>query len=1171
MIWPPRSESRGSSLVEVLISFAVVGTAMLVMLQQLSLSYRETGVNEQRVFAYQRALAILAELQAGIERGSIPDTEALDTYSDRGSPNFVLTTLLKDGSPVPPDHAMSGNRRGESGEWVWQRLVDIEPIAKQQRMRFVRIRLVHVDIHGSNETLATVSSVLSGPPKAFPPTQVHDVYLISVAEAPALWRTTTAVRDAMETARAQLASGNPNLAFKFHWITKFGYGRNPCYVPYINASDLATAATPLSYWYPGAIASGTDHDVLYSQDTISGRVRTEAGIQHDYDATTNPSPHAVADQWNHCMRYPEAKSLFDARVLAGLEDPAAPPLQILLEDMCANPGKYRNAIFVNCHGSGLPCPPLRNYSDAAKDDVTYPGVRVVTHPAKLRPARDPDGDGLHVDTENCELRVHAYGTDPAGGGPDSVREITVEIPGVNLSLAPNAASGISSLDIRCLPGGFDTSTGVASNSVPYWGFETAQGLPQVGVPGPTDYAPAFTVSYAGGSTWIHLYNTPFRAPAVGTQGLAAGDRLYGLEYVPSPVLGDFARDLATAGAFPKNTARWRIRVPKAIYEPSFPGGTLTNVDRVVKVRTCIGTRAPASTVGTMWPASARNAPENLSTTYAWWGNAADDVPVTERSQILGDPRHNPYADLCTGGTSWPDGYSWYFQDLQTPSASDVANYPCLDAAKLRDGFVGGVLADVPRAMAIWRQALLATRGVCTHLGGALCKHVLFGGEIAVPAATPGADLGKVALNGTWFGDTGPIQVDTLTNGDPAAAAPGPGGARIGAHLLASSTGNFWVKAWLGELCPVSAAATWIQNGNVECGTGLSRLQRSVLAFESGLPDLPRGTHLAVTSGGTIGDRGLATFLQAGSSVTKSAIAQYEVGPTGSFAKQTPAAEIAKAAGMTLNDAVTGPFPFRLDRVLAYPDAQLPPHLDPLLAASYPACTLAPMEAQPLFAGPTVAGATTLGAAGLRFHADPVGVAAGQGPAYATLLAMAPKDAEEHSQLAQAALVLPLRALHAAGIGNSIVGTAVCQLPRVEIVEPQVSASYDSPSSILLRWRVTWKRFDGADYTPDYASAPGMTSAFANWESQLSYVILYSTDQGTTWKYVQDHQPALLLARPASTSLTVVDAAAGDESYLIATNDLGEYPAGDVLFRVEAFSTSRETHVSTHQVKVSVLR
>src|SRR5690606_28107906 len=123
----------------------------------------------------------------------------------------------------------------------------------------------------------------------------------------------------------------------------------------------------------------------------------------------NPHPYALADFFNHGMRYLDELELWQTRVaeieareqaiaaaIAASNPPPdeltdmskEPTWRILLEDMYSNPQNYRNALMINLHGELLPMPAIRNYSDAARDPVNYPRLRVVTHPAELRTFRD---------------------------------------------------------------------------------------------------------------------------------------------------------------------------------------------------------------------------------------------------------------------------------------------------------------------------------------------------------------------------------------------------------------------------------------------------------------------------------------------------------------------------------------------------------------------------------------------------------------------------------------------------------------------------------------------------------------------------------------------------------------------------------------------------------------
>ena len=116
------------------------------MLQQMTISYREHHLNEDKQFAYQKALTMLAEIQSAVDRGRIDDGDALDLLDDGEWQNPVLTTLTRDGALVAPDHAMSGNVLRE-GSWLWSRTMRVVRLESSDRMRYVR---VDIRRHGSN-------------------------------------------------------------------------------------------------------------------------------------------------------------------------------------------------------------------------------------------------------------------------------------------------------------------------------------------------------------------------------------------------------------------------------------------------------------------------------------------------------------------------------------------------------------------------------------------------------------------------------------------------------------------------------------------------------------------------------------------------------------------------------------------------------------------------------------------------------------------------------------------------------------------------------------------------------------------------------------------------------------------------------------------------------------
>lgn len=528
----PMSE-RGTTFVELMGAITIISIATLVMLQQLTISYREGSVQQDRLWVYDKGTQILAELQSGIERGTIPDAEALHALADTDL-NPVLTTITDENElPLPADHPMSGNWQ-RFGRWVWARQIAVESPPGQDRIRVVRLKIVKYSDAGVPLVVAPLTTVVTLPRRTYPSTVVYDVYALALAEVPSPLGSLAALRSSLEARLRAASSDAPGVEFRLHWITRLGYGRNSLYTPYCNDGLEATAATPWAYWYPTQIGTGSR---LFQSELFTGRLRTDAGILNDYDSSTCPQPHAVADMFNHAMRLPAARALFGARVAAGLEDADAPPLQILLADMAEQPERYRNALIFNLHGDAVPFPPVRNYSDAAAAPESVPGVRVVTHPAKLCTPRDPNGDSNHADSEDVELRVYAYKQDPATGAAVLPEAVTVQIFGGDLTGA---------LSVRRLPGGIDPATGSALASEPYSPFDSAGGAAPTSDPG--NASMWYEVGYTGSPvahTWIRLYNTPLTCPAAGGQGLATAQRLYGLEYVPAPLgTTPFLRDLA---------------------------------------------------------------------------------------------------------------------------------------------------------------------------------------------------------------------------------------------------------------------------------------------------------------------------------------------------------------------------------------------------------------------------------------------------------------------------------------------------------------------------------------------------------------------------------------------------------------------------------------------------
>jgi hypothetical protein len=1119
---PVAGHQHGWSTIELLFAVAIISVTLLVVLQQVSLGFRATSTTEQRTFANERAAALLEEIHNAICSGEIENVNDLYALADAVE-NPVLTTRLDDENlPVEPDHCMSRNTLRQA-HWVWARKIEVVPNPQAG--------LYHVKAHvlrwlGSDWGWeATHSQLMSVAPRPDSPTQTFDVFVLALANVPSMWGDLALIRTQLEAKVAELEQA-ARVRYRLHWITRLGYGRDACYAPYLNTVATATSAAPFAYWLPGLLDAAAGQVWLYRGETLGGLYLRDGTLVNGY-AADSPLPYALADCYNHCLRTPAAERLFEQRHALGLESEDAPPLQILLERMTRTPDRYRGAILLNLHGSMLPMPPLRNYSDAAKDPASWPGVRAVTHPARLHTQRNGAG------AQDLELRVHAWlaAPDPA---TTLAPPITVQIHGVDLAAGINSGAA-GTLEIRRLQGGVSKVTGlVLGQYSSYRGFDE---LPEVrhGCVPPTapawdrPYEMYYEAGFVGGAesyTWIRLHNTPVVAPKSSTRGLDPAARLWGCDYCPSPVSASspFSIDLATHSSSttqPRNTARWRIRIPNSV----FASGRLANVDTVLRVSTRLGTDV---TTGSRWPLA--NAPGNLSETWCWWTDSPNDVPVTERAQFLGDPRCCPYADLMATGTSFPHGYNWHFDDLVDGAIDSRTEWPCFAADRLFDG-CGQSRADAPRLLSLLRTAVAASGAVFVNATGETARYLGLGGAIARAAADAGTGSQGVQLAGAFTGASDPVTVNTIECGSPTSAD--------GDQVLVASTsaGTWWHKPWLGELYPDALHAQWTSLGNltIDDSTGLSWRAR----HQAVLVGLPRGTSFTSPGSADLAGAGGPLLLKTASLASTMVHGVAAAGATA--APEAGANEIASATNTFTMATLPCRRPFDLEQAFT---GSLPCHA---FTDTYPATTNTLLENQWL--QETWAGAGTIAntsAAGTGFLAP---------------IAFTPA-ATAMREVCGELLRLAVRSSQLAGL-PALPGR-VPEVPLLTLLEPVASQVETDPVSLQLRWQVQYLRFDGEPYTPLH---PG---GFTETEHTLVYRLLTSSDQGVTWRSLLTGQAANLREFPDDLADRVSDVALGNE-ILVVPMPSEQFPTGEHLFRVEAFDTSRRCHCAAHQAVVLVRR
>jgi hypothetical protein len=165
----------------------------------------------------------------------------------------------------------------------------------------------------------------------------------------------------------------------------------------------------------------------------------------------------------------------------------------------------------------------------------------------------------------------------------------------------------------------------------------------------------------------------------------------------------------------------------------------------------------------------------------------------------------------------------------------------------------------------------------------------------------------------------------------------------------------------------------------------------------------------------------------------------------------------------------------------------------------------------------------------------------------------------NADIARQSLLLGLRAQHAAA-APSLPGR-IAQVPRLEIIAPSASQALQTPTTVELRWKTEWQRFDGHPYRS------GLPEPFVEAESALVYRVLVSSDDGATWTSALTQQPAVPGVWPEDPADRLADGGTGNESFMVAPAE--PWAEGRYTFLVEAWRSDRRSHSASHRVTVFV--
>ena len=1139
-----KTKQRGLTLVEVLVSLGILGTIILFSVTMGTTAMRTTQNNSNKQFATQKAVAMMEELRALVQTVEGANAIVLDDFDDGTTNQTVLTTRKDVTDPADP---ASGNTRIGS-EWLFERRVTVQRVKGVSDVRLVNVR-VFVRDAGGLRPLAEVAGIVSTIGQNMPPTQEYDVYLIALENVPGWWVYMQNMIPFVDGAMSDLESRNPGLKFRKHWINKLSYGRDEMYTPYVNSGTPSTDPIDYVYFYPGTLPEGSAVGEYYPPDYFKGRVAID-DINKPVNAD-NAAPYTLADQFNHAKRYYEEKALFDSRVDAGLEDENTPTLRLLLDDMILHPNNYRNAILINLHGELLPFPPIRNYSDAAK--LPESNVRVVTHPEKL-----------HYDnTEGMKLRVYSYLSDPAAAGEWLNEPIVITMKGIDWTPVKG--------DIRALTGGvdFDGLTNGATK-IDYYNWFDAEQSPKLD--GMWWNTTKFTDASGEHYTVIRLYNSPLRSPCAKKTndcdegGLASTARLYGLEYIPSPLedVDDltnaeiFTTNLDDTGSAPKNTARWVITIPQF---------ALPNNDTHYEIETHVGLKE------TGYP--------NSSRTFVWRGTDlwlfGDDthdphLPMSERYQFLGDPRHCPYADLkrphndsgLVGRDRLGMGYNRYFDDFQYDPPSDdpinaytswpgwsykdsdgvwfgIKNDKTTWSSTDDDGWNRGIDFDVPRAFQILRTAVTRTNAVYTTMTGFSYYYMGIGGEI-----------GYDADNG--FPKSLPVSLRPFDGTDLSGyeqSITGGGVKYVRQWTDKDDTGYWWAMPWIGEIWPDSAWKTWQAEGNLPTGPtsgNFRRVRRDAIGKGAqASARLPKGTALEDSQSVTA-DPGSTTFFWTGKA---SATFHH-------YHSNTKTNGIREPAGAAIETAYNTPIPATIHnrRPFEYDADNQGANPDHFLQDAYGPITKL-LNLATFYRHETY----DYGSALVAMRSD-------KDPAFVVVNGLSPTGQSGVAFISRWSFLSLMESFFTAGRYSTVSSSGpfderrVRQLPRVAITSPSDKDEIVDPVSLTVTWDSKWRRWDGLKYTSAY---PDNFSE----DATVKYRLLYSRDNGKEWRHVDD--------QPAEPGKRLP----GEEKYLqtgtsfVLSTPAATFPKGNYLLRVEAYrdlgNLPMPLHYSYHQYRAFIKR
>ncbi len=1182
--------SRGFSLVEVLIATTVLSIVALSIVYVQSFMSRQSVRIRERAFATEKAIQMMEELRSLVSGSEKIKINVLDDYDDGATYNAVLTT---DRRITDPAHALSGNT-GSAAGWRYLRRISVVKVPEEPFARKVYVRVYRNSLSspGSpSETLAETVSILKTISSEYVPTQVLDVYIIAIENVPGWWSSLSTMRPMFDSVIQDLQTRNQGLMIRPHWVTRLSYGRDPYYTPYINDAaytDDSPFPIPSVYFYPGLMHDSGGNDFnFYDASLIKSRINVDGTIR-------NADSYSLADRFNHGMRYPDEAAYYQVltnRALLNGEPAPEKSLRMILEEMNSQPSSYRNILFINLHGELLPLPPVRNYSDAARDPANAPFVRIVTHPEKLQYglsdtvrfrvyayASDLNSYGFkgeYYDTTSSEASPHfvmsrmdgAVSFDWGGGSPDpglDPDKFTVFWTG---RITPKYSENytfetVADGGVRVYLNGASPAIINDWNDPGIVSTNTASVMLAAG----TQYTVQVQYCERGGDARIHFSWSSASQPKEAVR----------FEPVPS----------ATIYLSTDTISRSRISVTKIVGDADIPYSRHEVADLVSGTTCQVSYPLEGGTLITLYDTPVLhpyNRGSGLSSTETLCGLEYIPCPVTNdfTTDLLAssatkntarwivsfspgsfDARMHPVETRL--GTNLTSGATWQFENLSKTYVWVGVEPPVTEKYQFMGDPRHCPYLDVKqdhRYNWYFRQ-INNTAGSYTGFtktaNGWGADHL----EIDIPRFFQVYRQGLLNTQAVWtamngwsyyyYGLGGEFGSDQqpLPNGIPFLKVPWSatgetasvdvdeilpdGPADLDNSRIIARTDNSWYsRYWIGELYPDDQFVSgWQAGGNLPVGAGnFYRANYNVFS------DFNRNRNTRTRT------NGCSSFFNG--IVSGGSGPMRHEGLSSAYGNITSMGlRLSSMFSLPLLTSIAANRPFTMD----YGTGDLPTEWSDSVYSG-----LRTQLSIPAVAGTARTYYDSSYNAGTHDASSVIKMTSGSNTCYVSVSGLSTQADFGTMQMGKFVLATMLRTFLDGGV-YADTQDKIAQLPLVDLVEPKISDTFDDPVAIHTEWNVSWKRWDGESYTEEYPSTYSEATP-------LVYSVKYSPDMGRNWYYCSDN---------ASAQEGVKDAA-HTASFTSFDWNVSGFSRGTYIIRIEGYREDIPFHYSYDQMQVYINR